>query len=280
MNPETKPEDKNKETMQAADAAPKDDAHENYSQSEEGDATASAEPGDVVSGGPKAYVDPSIAAEANIAELEAQIAEIRDKYVRAVAENDNLRKRAEREKSDVAKYAVTKFASDMLAIADNLRRAIEAASAAPDPEEQSGSLKALLEGVALTDQELQKSLEKNGIRPIAASGEIFDPHKHQAVMEQDDASVPAGTILKVFQDGYQIEDRVLRPSMVVVAKGGAKTPKAGDVPVDNMNTSEADSQTVPPAADAQAETASHGGAESQNNAGSSEDNADGSSSAV
>ena len=193
---------------------------------------AAEEAGAAASSGPKAYVDPAIAAEAKIAELEAQVAEMRDRYMRAYAESENLRKRTEREKADIAKYAVSSFARDMVAIGDNLGRAIEAANGAD--EEQTGPMKALLEGVALTDQELRKALEKHGVRSIAADGEIFDPHKHQAVMEQDDPSVPAGTILQVFQEGYQIEDRVLRPSMVVVAKGGAKPtkPSAASVNID------------------------------------------------
>lgn len=179
--------------------------------------------------GPKAYVDPSIAAEARIAELEAQVEEMRDRYVRAYAESENLRKRTEREKADIAKYAVSSFARDMVSIGDNLGRAIQAANASE--EEQTGPMKALLEGVALTDQELRKVLENHGVRSIPAEGEIFDPHKHQAVMEQDNPSVPAGTILQVFQEGYQIEERVLRPSMVVVAKGGSKPVKSTDAEV-------------------------------------------------
>ncbi len=174
----------------------------------------------------KAYVDPSIAAEARIAELEAQVAEMRDRYVRAYAETENVRKRSEREKADVSKYAVTGFARDMVAIADNLSRAIEAAGGSS--EEQSPQMKSLLEGVVLTDQELKKALEKHGVRGIAAQGEQFDPHKHQAVMEQEDASVASGTVLQVFQEGYEIGDRVLRPSMVVVSKGGAKPIKTSD----------------------------------------------------
>ena len=187
------------------------------------------EPDTMAQAGPKAYVDPSIAAEARIAELEAQVEEMRDRYVRAYAESENLRKRTEREKSDIAKYAVSNFARDMVTIGDNLGRAIEAANASD--EEQTGPMTALLEGVALTDQELRKALEKHGVRSIPAAGEIFDPHKHQAVMEQDNSSVPAGTILQVFQEGYQIEERVLRPSMVVVAKGGAKPVKSADAAV-------------------------------------------------
>lgn len=174
----------------------------------------------------KAYVDPSIAAEARIAELEAQVSEMRDRYVRAYAETENIRKRSEREKADVSKYAVTNFAKDMVAIADNLGRAVEAAGGAG--EEQSPQMKALLDGVLLTAQELKKALENHGVRSIAAKDEQFDPHKHQAVMEQEDTSVPSGTILQVFQEGYEIGERVLRPSMVVVSKGGAKPVKSSE----------------------------------------------------
>ena len=192
----------------------------------------------------RAYVDPSIAAEARIAELEAQVAEMRDRYVRAYAETENVRKRAEREKADVSKYAVTGFAQDMVAIGDNLSRAVEAAGGSS--EEQSPQMKALLDGVVLTDQELKKALEKHGVRGIAAQGEQFDPHKHQAVMEQEDASVSSGTVLQVFQEGYEIGDRVLRPSMVVVSKGGAKPIKSSDAkpPLEADPANDAAGETV------------------------------------
>jgi molecular chaperone GrpE len=228
MSADTKPEDQKPNDPQNAQQAPApgQGASDHAARQEvpaAGDATDNGQPS-----GRKAYVDPSIAAEAQIADLESKVAEGHDRYMRAMAELDNLRKRTEREKADISKYAVTNFARDMVAIADNLRRAIEAAAQSAPAEEQSGPLKALLDGVALTDQELQKALEKHGVRSIPSAGQIFDPHKHQAVMEQDDPSVPAGTVLQVFQEGYQIEERVLRPSMVVVAKGGAKPVKSSD----------------------------------------------------
>ena len=199
--------------------------------------------------GPKAYVDPSIAAEARIAELEGEVAQLKDRYLRAYAESENLRKRTEREKADISKYAITGFARDMVAIADNLGRAIAAVNSAE--EEKTGTLKALLDGVALTDQELRNALEKHGVRSIPAEGEIFDPHKHQAVMEQEDSTVSAGTILQVFQEGYKIEDRVLRPSMVVVAKGGPKPEPAAEAakspaqPANDADEGAADSTPEP-----------------------------------
>ena len=151
-----------------------------------------------------------------------EIAKLRDQVLRAHAEMENVRKRTEREKLDTAKYATTKFALDVVTIGDNLERAMQAAG---KPDELSGEVKALYDGVALTSQELVKTLEKHGITRIPASGAMFDPHLHQAMMENPDASVPSGTILQVFQEGYTIGDRVLRPSMVVVARGGPKAEK-------------------------------------------------------
>ena len=175
----------------------------------------------------QAYVDPSIAAEAQVLALEAEIAGLKDKFIRAHAEMDNLRKRTEREKADTSKYAISKFAGDMLAVADNLQRAIEAfAQAGGEPDPQT---KALIEGVELTDSELSKALDRHGVRKIEALGEIFDPNFHQAVMEEENKDVAAGTVLRVFQEGYKIGDRVLRPTMVVVSRGGfkpTKTPQA------------------------------------------------------
>jgi molecular chaperone GrpE len=155
--------------------------------------------------------------------LEADVAETKDRLLRAHAEMENIRKRSEREKADAAKYGITKFAMDMLSVADNLQRAMDAV---PNPAEVADDLKAMYEGVALTAQELGNALQKGGVTKIAAKGEIFDPHLHQAMMEQPDPSVASGTILQVFQDGYTIGDRVLRPAMVVVARGGMKPPKA------------------------------------------------------
>ena len=171
----------------------------------------------------QAYVDPSIAAEAQVLALEAEVAELKDKFIRAHAEMDNLRKRTEREKADTSKYAISKFAGDMLAVADNLQRAIDAFQQAgnePDPQ-----TKALIEGVELTDSELSKALDRHGVRKIEALGEVFDPNFHQAVMEEENKDVAAGTVLRVFQEGYKIGDRVLRPTMVVVSRGGAKPAK-------------------------------------------------------
>jgi molecular chaperone GrpE len=160
-----------------------------------------------------------------VATLEAQVAELRDRFLRAVAEGDNIRKRAEKDVADARSYGITAFARDVLTVADNLARTIEHVSAearaSADP-----SLKALLDGVELTERDLQMILQKNGVKPINPMGEKFDPHFHQAMFEVPDSGRPHGTIVQVVQPGYAIGERVLRPAMVGVAKGAAKSGKA------------------------------------------------------
>jgi molecular chaperone GrpE len=186
-------------------------------------AKSSAAPDDAatVAGGP---------ADVEIATLKAQIADLTDRLLRAHAEMDNIRKRGEREKADTQKYAVTKFAHDVITVGDNVERAIAAVPARA--AEQDPALKSFLEGVRMTERELINVLERHGIKRMNPQGEAFNPHHHQAVMESHDESVPAGTVVQVLQAGYTIEDRTLRPAMVAVAKGGAKptrqTEAAGD----------------------------------------------------
>src|ERR1700682_113437 len=157
-----------------------------------------------------------------IAVLEAQVAELRDKFLRAVAETENVRKRAEREIADERVYGITGFARDIVAVADNLTRTLDAVGA-DARSAADGSLKALLEGVELTDRELQKALAKNGIRRIDPQGEKFDPNFHQAVFEVPDANVPAGMVAQVIQPGYAVGNRGLRPALVGASKGGPTT---------------------------------------------------------
>ena len=215
------------------------------------DAAVNGEPGEPLEA--QAYVDPSIAAEAQLLALESENAELKDKFIRAHAEMDNLRKRTEREKADTSKYAISRFAGDMLAIADNLQRAL--AAFAETGEAADPKTKALIEGVELTDSELKKALERHGVTKIDALGTIFDPNFHQAVMEEENKDVAAGTVLKVFQEGYRIGDRVLRPTMVVVARGGFKPVKdASPPPAANDDTPtphDADSESTAQHDDAQ-----------------------------
>ncbi len=158
-------------------------------------------------------------------DLEKKSAELsvkQDQYLRAVAETENVRRRLEKEKEDTAKYAISKFAKDILSIGDNFQRAI--AAVPKDAVETDPALKTLLDGVVLAERDYKTALERHGVRAIDPKGQPFDPHHHQAVMEQENAGVPSGTVLQVYQVGYMIDDRNLRPAMVVVSRGG---PKAG-----------------------------------------------------
>jgi molecular chaperone GrpE len=156
-----------------------------------------------------------------IALLEAEKADLKDKLLRTLAEMENLRRRTEREVADARSYAVTNFARDMLNVADNMRRALESI---PDEARQSaeGPFKALIEGIELTERDLLKILERHGVRRLDPQGQKFDPHLHQAMFEVPNADVPSGTVVQVVQSGYVIGERVLRPALVGVAKGGAK----------------------------------------------------------
>ena len=157
--------------------------------------------------------------------LQREAAEARDKMLRTLAEMENLRKRTAKEVSDARAYGISGFARDVLDIADNLQRALDAvpaeARAAADP-----GLTSLIEGVELTERSLLNALEKHGVKKFDPSGEKFDPNFQQAMYEVPDASVPAGTVVQVMQAGYTIGERVLRPALVGVAKGGAKAAPA------------------------------------------------------
>jgi len=166
-------------------------------------------------------------AEARIAELESQVADLTDRLLRAHAEMENMRKRAERERVETAKYAIARFARDIVGVSDNFQRAIEAVPAGA--AEQDPALKSLIEGVTMCEREFLNVLERHGVKRIDPTGEAFNPHLHQAVMEQVNADVPSGTVVRVVQAGYMIEDRVLRPAMVMVSKGGPKPVKPADL---------------------------------------------------
>jgi molecular chaperone GrpE len=153
--------------------------------------------------------------------LNAENASLKDKSLRTLAEMENLRRRTEKEVADARAYAVTNFARDMLTVADNARRGLE--SLPPDAiTSAEGPFKTLIEGVELIERDLLKTLERNGIKKLDPKGEKFDPNLHQAMFEVDDASVASGTVTQVVQAGFVIGERVLRPALVGVAKGGPK----------------------------------------------------------
>jgi molecular chaperone GrpE len=163
------------------------------------------------------------ALQSELEKKSAELAAKQDLYLRAVAETENVRRRLEKEKEETAKYAVSKFAKDILSVGDNFQRAI--AAVPKDAIETDPALRTLLDGVILAERDYRGVLERHGIIVIDPVGQPFDPHQQQAVMEQENADVPAGTVLQVFQVGYMIEDRCLRPAMVVVSKGGPKAAK-------------------------------------------------------
>jgi molecular chaperone GrpE len=162
-----------------------------------------------------------------IAVLEAEKAELKDKLLRSLAEMENLRRRVEKDLADARTYGVTRFARDMLDVADNLRRAIETFPA-DQKAAAEGALKSLIEGVELTERDLLKKMETHGVRKIEPEGQKFDPNLHQAMFEVPDETKPSGTVTTVVQSGYVIGERVLRPAMVGVSRGGPKAAPAAD----------------------------------------------------
>src|SRR5690348_3619883 len=162
-----------------------------------------------------------VPAEQVTAALEAA-SDFKDKMLRALAEMENLRKRTEREVSDARQYAITSFAREVLQVADNMHRALDAIGNELR-NSADAKVKALVEGVDLTERELQKVLEKHGVKMFAPLGEKFDPNFHQAMYEVADGSVAPGTVAQVIQAGYLIGDRMLRPAMVAVAKAAPKS---------------------------------------------------------
>jgi molecular chaperone GrpE len=153
--------------------------------------------------------------------LRAENNELRDRFLRLAAEMDNLRRRTERDVKDAKSYSVAGFARDMLAVSDNLRRALDAIPAEARAGADAG-LSTLIEGVEMTERSMLSALERHGVRKIEAEGQKFDPNFHQAMFEVPNPNVPNNTVVQVVQAGFVIGERVLRPAMVGVAKGGPK----------------------------------------------------------
>jgi molecular chaperone GrpE len=153
---------------------------------------------------------------AHIASLEAEIARLKDEKLRALAEAENIRRRVLREKEDMGKFAIQAFAKDLLPVADNLRRAIGHVSAQGAQQEE---VKTLLTGVEMTEKELLGVFTRHGVVEVAALESIFDPNLHQAMIEIEQTGKAPGTIVQLFQAGYSLNGRLLRPALVGVAKG-------------------------------------------------------------
>ena len=157
--------------------------------------------------------------ERAVVQLEAELTDTKDRLLRALAETENVRRRAQREREDTQKYAISNFARDLLSSVDNLRRALDSV---PEAEVLDSRAKSLLEGVAATERELLAAFERHGLKRIDPKGERFDHNLHQASFEAERPGKPAGMIIEVLQPGYVLHDRLLRPAMVGVAK---ETPK-------------------------------------------------------
>ncbi len=186
-----------------------DERHERRTRSHDGRST------------PRPAETPERDSFAVIEALNAENTQLKDRVLRTLAEMENLRRRTEREVADAKTYGVTSFARDMLTVVDNLARALEhlpaEASAAADPQIQS-----VIEGVELTARDLEAVLGRHGVKKLDPKGQKFDPNFHQAIFEAPDETLPAGTVSQVVQSGWTIGDRVLRPAMVGVSKGGPK----------------------------------------------------------
>jgi len=157
--------------------------------------------------------------EERLAKAENEAADLKDKLLRTLAETENVRRRAEREAQNAAKYGIERFAKDLLDVADNLRRAI---ASVPEHQVNDELTRTLLAGVAATERGLLAAFERNGVRRLDPKGERFDHNFHQAVFEAENTGKPAGTVIEVLAPGYLLHDRLLRPAMVGVAKGEAK----------------------------------------------------------
>lgn len=145
---------------------------------------------------------------------------LKDQLLRAIADMDNLRKRADRERAETAKFAIAKFAQDIVGVGDSFQHAI--AAVPKDAADKDPALKSFLEGVTLAERAFLAALERHGVTQFNPVGEPFNPHQHHAASEEQNPDVPPGTVSKVYQVGYLIDERVLRPAMVVVTRGGKK----------------------------------------------------------
>ena len=250
---QTDPKTKGQPNVQAEDEQTKDNqqdpaqAGDNVHpiQGDDSNGATEAQGDDSAAPSEEAELDP-------IALLEAEVAALKDKVLRTNADMENLRRRTEREKQDMAKFAISNFARDIISVDDNLNRALEAV-----PEgavENDAALKALVDGVGMTGRELANVFERNGITRIDPKGEIFDPNAHQAMFEMPNPEVPAGTIMEVIATGFAIEGRILRPAMVGIAKGGEKPKKENDQPDEKTTAAENKPEPENPGSSAEGQT--------------------------
>lgn len=189
-------------------------------------AGAAASPPEAAAPPPEA---PAVDPAARVAELEGEVASLNDRLLRALAEVENIRRRAERDRIDASKYAIATFAREMLLVADNLGRALN--SVAPEARAADAALAALMEGVEMTARSMVSAFERAGIQAVPTEGRGFDHNIHEAMFELEDPSRPAGTIIQVLEPGYMLGDRLLRPARVGVSRGGPRLAPEGGASV-------------------------------------------------
>lgn len=165
-----------------------------------------------------------------VQQLEAELAELKDRSLRALADAENTRRRAQREVMEARKYAASGIVKDLLNVSDNLRRALE--SVPPELHERDEQVKSLVTGVEMVEKDLLGAFEKHGVKKIEPMGEPFNHEYHQAMYEVENSGQPSGTIVQLLQPGYVMHDRLLRPAMVAVAKGQPDTPPGAHERVD------------------------------------------------
>ena len=162
------------------------------------------------------WIDPQL----HISELEANVADLNDKLLRALAETENVRRRAQRDREDASKYGIRRFAEDMLQVSDNLGRALSSIDS--KSRKDDSNLDSIATGIEIVMKELLAAFEQSGVKPIDALGVRFDPMLHEAMFEIEDLDQPAGTVTQVMEDGFTLHGRTLRAAKVGITKGGPR----------------------------------------------------------
>lgn len=154
--------------------------------------------------------------------LKAEVADLKERYIRLAADMENLRRRTEREVKDARMFAISNFARDVLGVSDDLSRAMQVVRDSQNTEDPLASVAGLVEGIAATERAMITTMERHGVTRVDPMGEKFDPNFHQAMFEVPDATKPNNTVMNVVQAGFKIGERMLRPALVGVSKGGPK----------------------------------------------------------
>ena len=222
MSDENKQSEKPEEVKISTGAATEDDLPPLMSEEELAEALGADDLASIDLDAAASAASPLEALAAENTRQEAEIEELKDQLLRGAAEMENLRRRTQKDIADARNFSISSFARDMLSVGDNLRRAIDHVE---DAHKELDGFKGLIEGVEMTERELLNNLEKNGVKKLDPKGEKFDPNFHQAMFEVQNPDVPNNTVVEVVQTGYVIGERVLRPAMVGIAKGGPKEPK-------------------------------------------------------